>query len=74
MKNINLGVLIAASLFGIEGENAAFGAGVLFVLLLYGGVNLFVAAVPAISNIRYLKKVEKATATERAGTDAGQQK
>ncbi len=56
MKNINLSLLIAASLFGIKGENAQFGAGVLFVLLLYGGVSLFVAAVPAISNVRYLKK------------------
>jgi bile acid:Na+ symporter, BASS family len=62
MKNINLAVLISASLFGIEGTNGEFGAGVLYVLLLYGGVSLGVAAVPAISNIRHLRKVEKARA------------
>ena len=56
MKNINLAVLIAASLFGIEGNNGEFGAGVLLVLLLYGGVNLDVAAVPTISSIRHLRK------------------
>lgn len=64
MKNINLAVLIAASLFGIEGKNGEFGAGVLFVLLLYGGVSLGVAAVPMISNIRHLRKGEKLRATE----------
>ena len=62
MKNINLSLLIAASLFSIEGDNSKFGGGVLFVLLLYGGVSLFVAAVPAVSSIRHLKKVEKAAA------------
>jgi bile acid:Na+ symporter, BASS family len=56
MKNINLAVLIAASLFGIEGKNGEFGAGVLFVLLLYGGISLGVAAVPMISNLRHLRK------------------
>ena len=56
MKNINLAVLISASLFGIEGKNGEFGAGVLFVLLLYGGVSLGVAAVPMISNLRQAKK------------------
>ncbi len=44
--------LIAASLFGIEGKNGEFGAGVLFVLLLYGGVSLGVAAEPPISSRR----------------------
>lgn len=52
VKNTSLGILIASSLFAIEGGNAAFGGGVLFVLLLYGGVSLGVAAVPAISSIR----------------------
>ena len=60
MKNVNLGVLISASLFGIDGKNGEFGAGVLFVLLLYGGISLGVAAVPAISNLRLVKKEEKA--------------
>lgn len=59
MKNINLAVLIAASLFGIKGENGEFGAGVLFVLLLYGGVSLGVAAVPMISNMRHSRKMGK---------------
>ena len=58
MKNINLSLLIAASFFSLEGENSKFGGGVLFVLLLYGGVSLFVAAVPALSNIRHLRKAE----------------
>ncbi|MCF6311165.1 MAG: bile acid:sodium symporter [Verrucomicrobiales bacterium] len=53
MKNINLSLLIAASLFGLDSK---FGGGVLFVLLLYGGVSLFVAAVPAIANARQSKK------------------
>ena len=44
MKNINLAVLIAAAVFGIKGPNGKFGVGVLFVLLLYGGINLAVAA------------------------------
>jgi BASS family bile acid:Na+ symporter len=52
MKNISLGLLIAASLFNLEGEKSAFGGGVLFVLLLYGGVSLGVAAVPAIAGLR----------------------
>ena len=50
MKNINLALLISASLFPLEGANAAFGGGVLFVLLLYGGASLIVAGVPAIAN------------------------
>lgn len=58
MKNINLSLLIAASFFSLEGENSKFGGGVLFVLLLYGGVSLFVAAVPALSNIRHLRKAK----------------
>ena len=62
MKNINLAVLIAASLFGIEGKNGEFGAGVLFVLLLYGGVSLGVAGVPVISSIRHFRKEERARA------------
>lgn len=70
MKNINLAVLIAASLFGIEGKNGEFGAGVLFVLLLYGGVSLGVAAVPAISNLRHLRKEEKAREAGSAGAGA----
>lgn len=56
MKNINLAVLIAASLFGIKGAHGEFGAGVLFVLLLYGGVSLGVAAVPMLSSIRQSRK------------------
>jgi len=66
MKNINLSLLIAASLFGIEGEGegAKFGAGVLFVLLLYGGVSLFVAAVPALSSVRRLRRAEKESIAE----------
>lgn len=56
MKNINLAVLIAASLFGLEGKNAEYGAGVLFVLLLYGGVSLGVAAVPVLSHMRKTKE------------------
>ncbi len=69
MKNINLAVLIAASLFGITGKNGEFGAGVLFVLLLYGGVSLGVAAVPMISNLRHLKKQVKPRGVENP--DAG---
>lgn len=52
MKNINLGLLIAASLFALEGPAAEFGAGVLFVLLLYGGASLLVSAGPALANHR----------------------
>ncbi len=58
MKNTSLGVLIGASLFALEGENADFGGGVLFVLLLYGGVSLGVAAVPVLSGIRHARKAE----------------
>ena len=56
MKNINLGLLIAASLFSLEGEDSKFGGGVLFVMLLYGGVSLFVSAVPAIRCYRQSAK------------------
>ncbi len=56
MKNVNLSLLIAASFFKLDGPNAEFGGGVLFVLLLYGGVSLFVSAVPAFANYRHLKK------------------
>lgn len=56
MKNINLSLLIAASLFGLEGPNASFGGGVLFVLLIYGGISLFVSAVPALTNFRHFRK------------------
>jgi BASS family bile acid:Na+ symporter len=56
MKNINLGLLIAASVFPLEGPAAEFGTGVLFVLLLYGGVTLFVSASPALLNYRREKK------------------
>ncbi len=56
MKNVNLSLLIAASFFKLDGPNAEFGGGVLFVLLLYGGVSLFVSAVPAISNYRRVEK------------------
>lgn len=56
MKNINLSLLIAASVFGLEGPNATFGGGVLFVLLVYGGLSLFVSAVPALTNYRHFKK------------------
>ena len=56
LKNINLAVLIAASLFGIKGQNGEFGAGVLFVLLRYGGVSRAVAAVPMRANLRQLRK------------------
>lgn len=59
MKNINLGVLIAASLFGIKGPTGEFGAGVLIVLLLYGGVSLGVAAVPMFLNLRHSRKAGK---------------
>lgn len=57
MKNVNLAVLIAASVFGLEGENAEYGAGVLFVLLLYGGISLGVAAVPALAQHRKARAV-----------------
>ncbi len=67
MKNINLSLLIAASLFGLGGANSGFAGGVLFVLLLYGGVSLFVAAVPAITNVRHLTKTGKMTPSENAG-------
>jgi BASS family bile acid:Na+ symporter len=66
MKNINLAVLISASLFGIKGKNGEFGAGVLFVLLLYGGVSLGAAAVPMISNLRHLKKEGKIRGAEKS--------
>jgi bile acid:Na+ symporter, BASS family len=56
MKNMNLAVLIAASLFGIEGRHGEFGAGVLYVLLLYGGVSLGVAGVPVIAGMRRHRK------------------
>ncbi|NOY00486.1 MAG: bile acid:sodium symporter family protein [Verrucomicrobia bacterium] len=56
MKNVNLSLLIAASFFKLDGPNAEFGGGVLFVLLLYGGVSLFVSAVPAFANYRHMKK------------------
>ena len=67
MKNINLAVLIAASLFGIKGQNGEFGAGVLFVLLLYGGVSLAVAAVPMRSNLRQLRKAASHKGAEEVG-------
>ena len=57
MKNVNLGLLIAASLFALEGDNAGFGGGVLFVLLLYGGISLFVSGVPAIRSFRRAKRL-----------------
>ena len=63
MKNINLGVLISASLFALEGPSAKFGGGVLFVLLLYGGASLVVSAVPALGNFRH----EKAEASRHGG-------
>ncbi len=69
MKNTSLGVLIGASLFAMEGENAAFGGGVLFVLLLYGGISLGVAAVPAIAGIRQRRVEDKAEAMRRAGLE-----
>ena len=56
MKNTNLAVLISASLFGLEGQHAEYGAGVLFVLLLYGGVSLGVAGVPVLSHLRKTRK------------------
>lgn len=67
MKNVNLSLLIAASFFKLEGANAAFSGGVLFVLLLYGGVSLFVSAVPAITNFRHLKKQGALAAVEGDG-------
>lgn len=69
LKNINLGLLIAASLFGLEGTGADFGGGVLFVLLLYGGVSLGVAAVPAIGNARHLRKEAQSAAAKSATGD-----
>ena len=63
MKNVNLGLLIAASLFALEGDNAEFGGGVLFVLLLYGGISLFVSGVPAIRSFR---RANRLTAEENA--------
>jgi bile acid:Na+ symporter, BASS family len=66
MKNMNLAVLISASLFGIEGKNGEFGAGVLFVLLLYGGVSLGVAAVPALSSHRHHRRQQKTGAAGSA--------
>ena len=60
MKNINLGLLIAASLFALEGPSAEFGAGVLFVLLLYGGASLLVSAGPALGNLRHESKQQRA--------------
>jgi BASS family bile acid:Na+ symporter len=60
MKNVNLAVLLAASLFGLEGKNAEYGAGVLFVLLLYGGISLGVAAVPALAQHRRVRREGKA--------------
>jgi BASS family bile acid:Na+ symporter len=56
MKNINLSLLIAASLFPLEGSASEFGGTVLFVLLLYGGVSLVASASPAFRNYRWLKK------------------
>jgi BASS family bile acid:Na+ symporter len=55
MKNINLGLLISASLFALEGPAADFGTGVLFVLLLYGGASLVISAGPALANYKYQK-------------------
>lgn len=59
MKNTNLAVLISASLFGLEGQHAEYGAGVLFVLLLYGGVSLGVAGVPVLGHLRKTKKEQR---------------
>jgi len=56
MRNINLALMITASVFRMEGPAADFGLGVLFVLLLYGGSSLFIAASPAIQNFRHQKK------------------
>ena len=56
MKNINLSLLIAASLFPLEGPASEFGGTVLFVLLLYGGVSLVASASPAFRNYRWMKK------------------
>jgi BASS family bile acid:Na+ symporter len=55
MKNINLGLLISASLFTLEGPSAEFGTGVLFVLLLYGGASLVISAGPALANYKHQK-------------------
>lgn len=56
MKNTNLGLLIAASLFSLEGPDAKFGGGALFVVFLYGGVSLIVCAAPAIYNLRDVRR------------------
>ena len=64
MKNVNLSLLIAASFFKLEGPNAEFGGGVLFILLLYGGVSLFVSAVPALSNYRRVEKRKQLTVSK----------
>ncbi len=61
MKNMNLGLLIAASLFRLEGPSATFGAGVLFVLLVYGGTSLFLGAIPAVFNAVQTRKSTAAT-------------
>ena len=42
VRNINLGVLINASLFSATGDMSALGDTVLFTLLLYGSLQLFV--------------------------------
>ena len=66
MKNINLSLLIAASLFPLEGPSAEFGGAVLFVLLLYGGASLVASASPAFRHYRWTKKQQKAAPEEPA--------
>lgn len=60
MKNINLSLLIAASLFPLEGPTSEFGGAVLFVLLLYGGASLVASASPALRHYRWMKKQKEA--------------
>lgn len=66
MKNINLGLLVAASLFRLEGPEADFGGGVLFVLFFYGGVSLIVSAAPALYNYRAVRRERVSTAESPA--------
>ncbi len=50
MRNANLGILLKASLFpAVAGASDAFGDGVLFAVLCYGGVSLIICGVEVTS-------------------------
>lgn len=59
VRNVNLGVLIKASMFpAVAGAINAIGDMVLFTVLLYGGVQMLIAAVLIAVRRRSSKKLQ----------------